>query len=555
MIKNIILLITGFFVSHLVIAILLAVIYHQPFFLLSPFNLILYYSNSVKQGYEMPKLVFLLTMIYLFLPIIPIVILRLIDAKDNKNKYGYAKFVKSSRLIKKIGFNFENGIVFGIFNRKFKEQQLIRSDQPLSTLLMAPPGTGKTAGIIIPTLLTLQNSVIVHDPKGELFDVTHKIRLNLGHKILVFDIDDPNSIQFNPFAINKIPTDIHQIKPYIVNISNIIFKSSSKDDNNNYFVGAARSAFIATACFLTYRFGFTSPLQIRNKILETDDIISTFKQMKEEEPASFKIIDNDLRKMLEIDINSVLIASHSPAQWAGVMGSLTERLDYFSDPKIARIIDCKESSFTAEDLRKEKTTIYLKVKDKDRSKLKPVISMIFETLGTELISAIPTENDNQVTFILDEFVRLGKVDVLAELSSISRGYNFNQIFVIQDLEQIANTYGKEYMSILESNCAYKIILKQNNYLTAEKISKIIGHKTDIKISKSRKDKKLVNKGNDSDSTSTSQEAIFLVTPQDILNLNENQCLIISQGFAASPILADICWWWKNKKILGIKNGN
>lgn len=551
MLKRPSLLIIGFIFSHLVVTITLAFFYQQNFYLFSPFNLLRYYFSAIG-NYSISPFLLVLTIFYLFSPFIPVAINNSIDEENFKknNKYGYARFAQTINLIKKMGFNFEQGIVFGLLKQGFfRKPKLIRTKEPLSTLLMAPPGTGKTAGIIIPTLLALDNSVVVHDPKGELFDITSKTRQKKGQKILVFDIDDPASIQFNPFATNKIPKEVSQIKPYIVNISNIIFKSSNKEDANSYFVGAARNAFIATACFLIYRFGFTSPLRIRDKILENDDVITTFKSMKEEELDLFEISDKKLHQMLERDINSVLIASHSPAQWAGVMGSLAEKLDYFSDPKIANIVDCEISSFVASDLRKEKITIYLKVKDKDRNKLKPVISMIFETLGTELISAIPDSSDNQVTFILDEFVRLGKVDVLAELSSISRGYNFNQVFVIQDLEQISNTYGKEYMSILESNCAYKVILKQNNFMTAERISKIIGLKTEIKTSKSQKEAGIISKNNH-DSVSTSQEGISLVTPQDILNLNQNQCLIISQGFAASPILADICWWWKNKKSLG-----
>lgn len=551
MFRRILILVGGFVISHLLVATALAFVYSKPFFLFSPFLLVSYCFQLLLKLKTIPRIPLIFLISYLLVSLLPLLVFRIFFDKDQKDKYGYAKFANEG-IIRKMKLNFDSGIVFGLMRRSFLERILyptkkgrtIRSNQPLSTLLMAPPGTGKTSGIIIPTLLTIENSVVIHDPKGELYDTTHLARRKLGHKVLVFDIDDPKSIQFNPFAINKIPKEPEQIKPYAVNIANIIFKASTKEDNTNYFINAARNAFLTAALFLIYKNGFTSLVEIRNKIVEDDDIIRTFKEMKEEDEADFKIMNKPLKKILEGDVNSVLISSASADQWAGVMGSLAEKLDNFSDSKIAAIVDCEQSSFNAEDLRKEKTSIYLRVKDKDKNKLKPVISMIFESIGTELISKQPDPTDNQVTFILDEFVRLGRVDVLTDLTAISRGYNFNQIFVIQDLEQISNTYSKEYMSILESNCAYKIVLKQNNFLTAERIAKIIGFKTEERISVSKKEPSLISNTQNQDSVSTSQEGIYLVTPQDILNLDENQCLIIVQGFAATPILADIAWYFK-----------
>ena len=99
---------------------------------------------------------------------------------------------------------------------------------------------------------------------------------------------------------------------------------------------------------------------------------------------------------------------------------------------------------------------------------------------------------------------------------------------------------------MESNTAYKIILQQNNFDTAKRISEIIGFRTDTKVSKSSKSSQTfsMTKNNDQGSISSSQEGIYLVTPQDILNLNKNHCLIIVQGFSANVILADIAWWFK-----------
>lgn len=53
-------------------------------------------------------------------------------------------------------------------------------------LTIAPPGAGKGTSIVIPNLLLYEGSVIVTDPKGELFAITARHRREkLGHKIIV----------------------------------------------------------------------------------------------------------------------------------------------------------------------------------------------------------------------------------------------------------------------------------------------------------------------------------------------------------------------------------
>ena len=177
----------------------------------------------------------------------------------------------------------------------------------------------------------------------------------------------------------------------------------------------------------------------------------------------------------------------------------------------------------------------------DLERLRSVISLFFETLIGDIISNDPAPEDNQITFVLDEFGNLGRISKLIKATTISRSYKLNQIFILQDLAQISSIYSREERSILESNTAYKIILQQNNYDTAKGISELIGTRTDARISKSSKESK---KMTDRDSFSVSQEGIPLISPQDILNLNKNRCLIVVQGYAANVILADIAWYFK-----------
>ncbi len=466
-----------------------------------------------------------------------------------KDKYGYAKYIYTLSTLKKYfvknnEVNFGEGIVLGKMENSF-----IRSTKPYSCLVLAPPGTGKTAGIVVPNLLLCENSMIIHDPKGELWELTSPAReKHLKQKVLLFDPTSTNSAKFNIFSDSILPKDRADLKAYINNVANIIFsetgKHSSSGNNDSYFQSAAKSAFTFFAQWLIEKNGETSLPKIREKLLQESDTVTTIETM---------IADPDTSEELKMDGRGTLIASESENQWAGVIGQLKEALDLYGDARIKSNIDSK-CDFTGDLLRKEKISVYLKVKDKDKKRLKPLITMMIEAIATQLISEMPKEGDNQITYILDEFVRLGKLEAIAELPAISRGYNINTIFVAQDYEQISNTYGKEYLSIFDSNCAYKIVFRQNNLSTAERISKTVGNRTVKRKSSSSSYKNDMQLSfNSSKSVSTSDEAIALVSPQDILSLDQNQILVLVQGYLDKPILAASPLWFKEKELKKLSN--
>jgi type IV secretory pathway TraG/TraD family ATPase VirD4 len=74
----------------------------------------------------------------------------------------------------------------------------LRHDGPEHVLCFAPTRPGKGAGLVSPTLLTWPYSTIVHDIKGENFQLTAGGRARFG-SVLVFDPTNPASAAYNPF--------------------------------------------------------------------------------------------------------------------------------------------------------------------------------------------------------------------------------------------------------------------------------------------------------------------------------------------------------------------
>jgi type IV secretion system protein VirD4 len=454
-----------------------------------------------------------------------------------------------------------DGVVLGS-----KWGMLLRASRPLSILLLAPPGTGKTTGIVVPSLLVMQNSVIVHDPKGELYELTADHRRRFSN-VFLFDPAEAESARYNLLSAQVLPVEQEKRSPYIANIA-FNFLPSAKGSNEEFFLREARKAFCFFAEYLIWRHGETSMPEIRRTLLSFEDVpkaisniiefgtpdtpsnapinyLAELKQLAQDVSIPKQSLQETPQHIVELG-RAVLQSAASDRQWAAVASTLSQAFDVFSSSAVAQATS-SSSDFTGEILRQKPVTVYLKVRDQDRKRLAPLMAATIDSLVTQLISTTPRSYSQSVCFVMDEFVRLGRIEYLKDLPAIGRGYRVNALFAAQDYDQIADVYDRETVNILNTNCAYKIILQQNNAETADKLSKLIGNQTVDKISHSanRNAKNLFDR---STGRSVSHEGIPLVTAQAILGLPTKQCLVLAQGSNNRPIRASVPFFFKHPRL-------
>lgn len=509
----------------------------------------------------------------------------------NKGKYGYAKHATRAD-IQEMGLLQNKGLILGKSGG-----QLLRYKEALSSLILAPSGTGKTSGLVIPNLLLEQdNSMVVHDPKGELFKKTSAYRSKFS-KISVFDPMSPYSSSFNPLdnallVVNSNgKPDIVKSRPHIKRVAGILIPDPKSGDK--YWTQAGRSMFIYLAMWLLWKDQKVSIPAIRELLFCQTNIVAMLKTMQSgEDPRGNVVVDDDeeiaqlrfkytqlkkaaeedslraseideladIKKRLEgpqegsslpddirIEGNSVLASSSSEKQFAGEVKSLGEQLNEFSDETLSNNIR-EGCDFTSEKLRKENMTLYVIVRDEDKKILRPILVLLFEILANQLTSKMPDDDDRTVTFLLDEFARLGEMEVIQQLPEVGRGYKANIVFIAQEYAQIQSAYDEKKAKVIESNCGYKVILRQTDRDYAKRISEAIGNRTvDRKSSSAEAGKIMAGRK----SESTSEEGIPLISDQDILNQPVDQCLVLAVGHYARPITAKIPYWFKNKELKAI----
>jgi type IV secretory pathway TraG/TraD family ATPase VirD4 len=78
-----------------------------------------------------------------------------------------------------------------------RDGRYLRHDGPEHVLAVGPTRSGKGVGLVVPTLMTWPGSAVIHDIKGEIWQLTAGWRTRFSHCLLL-DPSSPVSARFNP---------------------------------------------------------------------------------------------------------------------------------------------------------------------------------------------------------------------------------------------------------------------------------------------------------------------------------------------------------------------
>lgn len=521
----------------------------------------------------------------------PFVLLVYWNFRRHYQSHGRAKWA-TLRDIAKMGLKLKKtheDALLGFMLGRYKHNQVVVFDKPLACLVVAPPGAGKSQAVAIPNLLSIPQSCIVLDIKGELCASTAGYRQNkLQNKILIFDpmkngAREAMDLQFNPFDAAIIaPMHINERVRLVNEIAHTIFVAKEKD----HWIEQAKNLFIFYALYdlctqksssffhlaqatkrdfrklihpcsrfypLVYEHDTNHLLlldQNHQPIPNPERTLGEIEMLYYQQIAEQKYADianeNNYREESPESIEQNIQNGTEPLletlrdtarQWAGtpleefgsIKSTYNRYMQVFTYNQVREAT--QKMSFAYNDLREQKLTIYIKIAQTDIETLAPLIRIFLESVGKNLLLKETQKQEEFVYFILDEFTRFGKLDFLMEMPALCRSYGIIPVYITQSYALIEKHYSREDLKIINETIAYKIIFKMNDADSAEMISKEIGDYTRLNSSKTTSKHDILTGG----STSTSKEAVRLVSPQDILNIPANEVLILVTGFKAKPL--------------------
>ncbi len=457
--------------------------------------------------------------------------------------------------------NVNDGVVLQAQLTANRQDLKIVLTKPIHTLVIGTTGAGKTTGFLNPTIEILANtktkpSMIISDPKGELYD-THSNRLKeLGYNILVIDLREPyKSTRWNPFDILK--ERIEQVKA-------LQYVSQRADGS----IEAAGQIF-------------QDQEQINVRIQELkDEIYENAKDLTETICPIGKTTDEGWQKGARSLINAIVLAFcedfetdmiaaeqfnltslyHTVTVYAtgeceqlkkylygrpaqskvrGLAGTVLETSDktlssylsdvnayaeWLSDNGILSMTSDGELDLYGFDERP--TVLFIKVPDERPSRHR-LVTLLITQIYKSLVEKANRNKKQAITedanlqrncyFLLDEFGNLPKFNNLENIITVGRSRHIYFEMIVQSYAQLNEKYGKEVGQIVKSNCNIKVFLGSDNLETIREISEAIGKKkvlsTNLSSGRGGKEENL--------SSSESVKEIPLIYPTELARLNSS----------------------------------
>ena len=421
----------------------------------------------------------------------------------------------------------KNGVIVGGYSKSSmtKTERLLHNG-PEHILCFAPTRSGKGVGLVIPTLLTWEHSVLSLDIKGENFALTSGWRKSIGQNILKFEPTAKDGCsRFNPLAEVRYG-DEHIIED-CQNIAMMIVDPDGKGLKDIWGKGAYSWLYVIllhVVCKVKLEEKRDANLlDISNFIGrvaeagEEVDLEESFNGLCDDMTSydhGFKFVDDAVKR----EATNMRQLAHETR--TGIHKNVQVELGLYSDPIVARNIsgtDWKISDLMNAD---NPTSLYLVIPPKDIDRLKPLFRIILNQILRQSTAEMQFSNGasvksykHRMLLMLDEFTSIGKLEIFEQSLAFMAGYGLKAFIIIQDITQLHKAYTKDESVI--SNCHIRIAYAPNKIETAKVLSEMAGKTTVIEKKKSASGKVFEQKNT---SFSESQTARSLLTPDECMRL-------------------------------------
>lgn len=359
-----------------------------------------------------------------------------------------------------------------------KDGAVYVDDSDSHTLIIGASGSKKTRLFILPTILTLMKageSMIVTDPKAELFERTSgRLREN-GYEVLCINFrDDSRQNCWNPL---KAPREFFingkfDLAVGLLNDFSTIAVPKDGRGGDPFWDDSARSAFMGLLLLMFLlaedpeEINIRGLLRMRNVLFNVNDVKnSPFKKLYEYvDPGS----------LVASYLSTIAIAPEK------TLGSILATLDthlikFIMRPDLTDMLCHDDLDFHA--LGHQKTAVFLVMPD-EKETYHGLISIFIQQCYESLIfeaQKLPGKTlPRRVNFLLDEFSSLPPIKEFPAMIAAARSRNIRFDIVVQSEKQLRSRYGDEAETI-KGNCNNWLFLYSRELETLEAICRLCGN--------------------------------------------------------------------------------
>ena len=356
------------------------------------------------------------------------------------------------------------------------------------TLIIGSTGAGKTQVAIFPLVHSLakhDESMIITDPKGEIYENTAEMLRKRGYNVVLLNFRNPQQGSgWNPLHLpykyykegnsdkaNELTDDLAM---------NILYDENAQ--NNDPFWEKTSADYFSGICLGLFEDAKEDEINLNS--------VNLFTTIGEEKCGPNSTYSNEYFKTKEPTSPAYISASSTISAPSDTKGSI---LSVFKQ-KI-RLFAAREnlsemlshSDFEFEDIGRKKTAVFIVIQDEKKtyhSLVTIFLKQCYETL-VDYAQKCGGKLPYRTNFLLDEFANMPPLKDVDTMVSAARSRKMRFFFVIQNYAQLAEVYGKEKGDTIRGNCTNIVYLISTELSALKEISEMCG---EVKVKTDKKDK-------------------------------------------------------------------
>ena len=357
-------------------------------------------------------------------------------------------------------------------------------------LVIGSTGTGKTQCIIHPLVKILAKkgeSMIVTDPKGEIYRESAGLLKQKGYQILVLNFRDPqrgntwNPLHL-PYKLYKQGNADKAMELLDDLAANILYEEGGNKDpfwektSADYFAGLALGLFedakedeinINSISLMT-NLG-------EDKIGPRSTYIKEYFNAKDPAGAAYMCASGTI---------------FAPEDTKGsILSTFRQKVRLFSSREnLSEMLS--QSNFDIDSIGKQKTAVFMIIQDE--KKTYHALATIFIKQCYESLIDVAQGNPKgelpvRTNFILDEFANMPPLKDITTMITAARSRLIRFTMIIQNFAQLDSVYGKDDAQTIRSNCNNMLYLLTTELSALKEISELCGDKI-VKVGKGDKER-------------------------------------------------------------------
>jgi len=440
------------------------------------------------------------------------------------------------------------GVVLGMRKEDGREKIYFAGDDT-HTLTIGATRSGKTRSVVLQTICAIAlsgESMVISDPKAELYQYSAPFLERLGYSLPVLDLRTPEkSWHYNflqPIVDAVKEGNIERAEMLAWDMTNILVGKETGNSEriwHNGEMSVIAATILCVVCDNVKRYDYqnlTNVYWFMAEMCKTIGgkmpIVEYIKKLPQAHPA---------RALLSI-------SDVAPTRTRGSFyTSALTTLRLFTARSINAI--SSKSDFSLSDVGCKKQALFIILPD-EKTTFYPIASLVVSQ-QYELLTRMADQRggrlERRVNYILEEFGNFTPIsDMTTKLTvAAGRGIRFN--LYLQGFEQLKEKYDEHVSNTIKSNCQTWVYLQADDKETLEEISGKLGSYTTSSYQLSASHAKYTTP-----STSQSVNLIErkLLTPDEVRRVRRPHQIVTSRTHPAMMYAPDLSEWTFNR-IMGL----